>query len=85
MLTGELYLASDPEWGPTPLRAQALLARFNATATDADEERRLLLRQLLGRTGEGTFVNYDCLLLDCNRIISDEVQLALGVHLYTMV
>jgi maltose O-acetyltransferase len=34
--------------------------------------------------GERTFVNYDCMLLDCNRItIGDEVQIAPGVHLYT--
>ena len=34
--------------------------------------------------GDRTFVNYDCLLLDCNRItIGDEVQIAPGVHIYT--
>lgn len=34
--------------------------------------------------GERCFVNYDCVLLDCNRItIGDEVQLAPGVHIYT--
>lgn len=99
MLAGELYMASDPELGADHLRAQALLAKFNATAADAEEERRLLLRQLLGRIGEGTvikpilrcdygynialgartFVNYDCMLLDCNRItIGDEVPMAPG-------
>jgi maltose O-acetyltransferase len=31
-----------------------------------------------------TFVNYDCVLLDCNRItIGAEVQIAPGVHVYT--
>jgi maltose O-acetyltransferase len=104
MLAGELYMASDPELASDHLRAQAILAKFNATAADADEERRLLLTQLLGRIGEGavlkptlrcdygynivigdrTFVNYDCVLLDCNRItIGDEVQIAPGVHIYT--
>jgi maltose O-acetyltransferase len=104
MLAGELYMANDPELAADHLRAQALLAKFNATAADADEERRLLLKQLLGRIGEGTvlkptfrcdygynitigertFINYDCLLLDCNRIaIGDEVQIAPGVHIYT--
>jgi maltose O-acetyltransferase len=34
--------------------------------------------------GSRTFINYDCLLLDCNRItIGDEVQIAPGVHIYT--
>jgi maltose O-acetyltransferase len=34
--------------------------------------------------GERTFVNFDCVLLDCNRItIGDEVQIAPGVHIYT--
>jgi hypothetical protein len=104
MLAGELYIASDPELAADHLPAQALLAKFNATATDAEEERRLLLVQLLGRIGEGTmlkpyprcdcghniaigdrtFVNYDCVLLDCNRItIGNEVQIAAGVHIYT--
>lgn len=34
--------------------------------------------------GARTFVNFDCVLLDCNRItIGDEVQIAPGVHIYT--
>ena len=34
--------------------------------------------------GERSFVNYDCVFLDCNRItIGDEVQIAPGVHIYT--
>lgn len=34
--------------------------------------------------GARTFVNYDCVLLDCNRItIGEEVQIAPGVHIYT--
>ena len=104
MLAGELYMANDPELAADHLRAQALLAKFNATAAEADAERHQLLTQLLGRIGEGTvvkpmlrcdygyniaigdrtFVNYDCVLLDCNRItIGDEVQIAPGVHIYT--
>ena len=53
MLAGELYLASDPELVADRLCAPALLASFNATATDAEEERRLLLMQLLGSLGQG--------------------------------
>ena len=34
--------------------------------------------------GERTFINFDCVLLDCNLIvIGNEVQLAPGVHVYT--
>lgn len=34
--------------------------------------------------GARTFVNYDCVLLDCNTIaIGEEVQIAPGVHIYT--
>ena len=103
MLAGELYMATDPELSAAHLRAQALLAKFNATSADAEDERRTLLTELFERIGEGTvlkptlrcdygfniaigdhFINYDCLLLDCNRImIGDEVQIAPGVHIYT--
>ena len=104
MLAGQPYMASDPELSAAHLRAQAILARFNATSADADAERRTLLSELFERIGEGTvlkptlrcdygfniaigdrtFINYDCLLLDCNRItIGDEVQIAPGVHIYT--
>ncbi len=34
--------------------------------------------------GARTFVNYDCVLLDCNAIvIGEEVQIGPGVHIYT--
>lgn len=34
--------------------------------------------------GARTFINYDCVLLDCNTItIGEEVQIAPGVHIYT--
>ncbi|WP_019997339.1 sugar O-acetyltransferase [Aureimonas ureilytica] len=34
--------------------------------------------------GARSFVNYDCVLLDCNTItIGEEVQIAPGVHIYT--
>lgn len=104
MLAGELYVANDPELYAAHLRAQALLAKFNATPADAGDERFALLTELFARFGDGavlkptlrcdygfnisigerTFVNFDCVLLDCNRItIGDEVQFAPGVHVYT--
>ena len=34
--------------------------------------------------GKRSFINFDCVLLDCNRItIGDEVLIAPGVHIYT--
>ena len=104
MLAGDLYMANDPELRADYLRAQAVLARFNATPADADDERRQLLTALFERfgsesvllptlrcdygynisIGRRTFINYDCIFLDCNRItIGDEVQIAPGVHIYT--
>lgn len=104
MLAGELYIANDPELYAAHLRAQEILARFNATPADAGEERHALLTDLFARFGDGavlkptlrcdygfnisigerTFINFDCVLLDCNRItIGDEVQFAPGIHIYT--
>jgi maltose O-acetyltransferase len=104
MLAGQLYMATDPELSAAHLRAQAILAKFNATSADAEAERHTLLTELFERLGEGTvlkptlrcdygfnvaignrtFINYDCLLLDCNRItMGDDVQIAPGVHIYT--
>jgi maltose O-acetyltransferase len=104
MLAGELYVADDPELYAAHLRAQSILARFNATPADAGDERRAMLIDLFSRFGEGTvlkptlrcdygfnisigertFINFDCVLLDCNRIvIGNEVQFAPGVHVYT--
>lgn len=104
MLAGEPYLASDPELAADHLRAQAVLARFNASRADEEALRLELLTELFGHFGEGavvkpslrcdydynisigarTFINYDCVLLDRNRItIGVEVQIAPGVHVYT--
>lgn len=104
MLAGELYLASDPELEAAHVKAQTVLTKFNATAADETQERRILLTELFNQFGEGsvlrptlrcdygfnisigqrTFINYDCVFLDCNTItIGDEVQIAPGVHIYT--
>ena len=104
MLAGELYLASDPELAAGHLRAQAILAKFNASWADEDALRLALLTELFGHLGGGavvkptlccdygynisvgarSFVNYNCVLLGCNRItIGEEVQVAPGVHFCT--
>ncbi len=104
MLRGELYLADDPELIADMGRAQAILARFNATGHDEREEQDRLLRELLGGIGEGvvirptfrcdygahitigagTFVNYDCVMLDVAPItIGASCQIATCVQLLT--
>jgi maltose O-acetyltransferase len=54
MLEGELYLASDPELVAAHERARLLVERFNATSVTEGEERRALLRELLGGLGDDT-------------------------------
>ena len=56
MLSGELYLFSDPELQAEHARAQALLERYNATASAERDLRDRLLRELLGSVGEGVVV-----------------------------
>jgi maltose O-acetyltransferase len=54
MLTGELYQASDPELVHERRRCRSVLQAFNA---QQDEDQRLvLLQQLLGRIGGGAFI-----------------------------
>ena len=54
MLSGEPYLASDPELVADHERARLLVERFNSTSVTDGEERLALLRRLLGGLGEGT-------------------------------
>jgi maltose O-acetyltransferase len=54
MLAGDLYIAEDPELGEQSSRALELIQVYNATSVRAVEERRRLLRDLLGSIGEGT-------------------------------
>jgi maltose O-acetyltransferase len=56
MLSGELYLASDPEIRADQARTQALLERFNATRHAERDLRDGLLRELLGEVGDGVVV-----------------------------
>jgi maltose O-acetyltransferase len=56
MIAGELYRASDPELVAANLRAQELLARYNATGPADGATRDALLRDLFGAVGEGTTV-----------------------------
>jgi len=56
MLTGELYLASDPELVALRQGARRLTRLFNQTTEDEPETRDALLRELLGTAGQGIFI-----------------------------
>ena len=56
MLTGDLYIAEDPEIAAESLRSMRLLERFNRSSVDEPDERERLLRELLGSLGEGSVI-----------------------------
>jgi maltose O-acetyltransferase len=56
MIAGAPYRASDPELVAARLRAQELLASYNATAPAAANERETLLRELFGALGDAPTV-----------------------------
>lgn len=56
MLTGDLYIAEDPEIAAESLRSLRLLERFNRSSVDEPDERERLLRELLGSLGEGSVI-----------------------------
>jgi maltose O-acetyltransferase len=56
MLRGELYIADDPENEAEFGRVQETLARFNAAAPGAWDERAALLREILRHVGENVVV-----------------------------
>ena len=56
MLTGDQYIADDPDLARESNRAAVLTARFNSLAGDDHSGRDLVLRELLGSVGEGTVI-----------------------------
>jgi maltose O-acetyltransferase len=54
MLTGDLYIAADPELGELSSNALDLAAAYNASSARQRSLRRRLLQELLGSIGEGT-------------------------------
>ena len=54
MLRGELYRASDPELVHERQRCRSVLQAFNAQ--QEEDQRLVLLKQLLGRIGSGAFI-----------------------------
>lgn len=56
MLSGELYLASDPELVKERENARRLTRLFNQTAETEYDKRTELLRELFGSTGENPYI-----------------------------
>ncbi|QEF99225.1 Maltose O-acetyltransferase [Stieleria maiorica] len=56
MLSGDQYIADDPELQREADRAANLVAAFNTLAGDDHSGRDRILRKLLGRVGKGTVV-----------------------------
>jgi maltose O-acetyltransferase len=56
MLRGELYRASDPELRADAERCHRLLERYNATSVTEHAERDEILRELLGKVGDGVVI-----------------------------
>lgn len=95
MLSGKLYMASDPELKAARLRARRLTRLYNATREDQADERTGLLRELLGGVGEDcviepTFrVDYggnieigDHFYANFDCIILDVAQVHIGSHVF---
>lgn len=53
MLAGDLYRADDPELVALARRALLLCEEYNRSSVAAPDERRRILRELLGAVGEG--------------------------------
>ncbi len=56
MVSGELYDASDAELCSDRLRARELSAAFNTVAPKEKQEKRNILKRLLGRTGDNIII-----------------------------
>ncbi|MPY84857.1 MAG: hypothetical protein GEV00_16405 [Actinophytocola sp.] len=56
MVRGDWYQDSDPALVAERRRCQVLLDRFNATAAEADQERQVILTELLGAIGHGSWI-----------------------------
>ncbi|AHV99114.1 maltose O-acetyltransferase [Paenibacillus sabinae T27] len=56
MLSGELYLAADPELVKDRLNARRLTRLFNQSLETEDERRIELLRELFGSTGKNGYI-----------------------------
>jgi maltose O-acetyltransferase len=91
MLTGELYHVGDSELQADAGKAKAWMARYNESMAAPADERRALLRELLGAVGDGAvvrppfFCDYgynirlgNAVFLNFNCVILDVVSVEIG-------
>lgn len=72
MLKGFIYDTSDPELVKLSKIARDIARKFNNTTEDEVEIRKSLLKEVLGKIGEGTEINPDIKLdYGCNIYIGD--------------
>ena len=98
MLSGALYSAADPELAAARLRARQLTHQFNTAspaAPDYAAAQLSLLRQLLGRMGEGGWVEApfrcdyggnisvgDCFYANFGCVFLDVAPITIGSHAF---
>ncbi len=91
MLSGELYVSSDPELQADCAAAQRWMARYNTSLAASDAERRVLLRELLASVGDGVVIRppFHCdygynislgakVFMNFNCVILDVVAVSIG-------
>jgi maltose O-acetyltransferase len=91
MLAGELYHAGAPELQADAAKAKVWMSRYNTSMAASADDRRALLRELLGAVGDGAVVRppFFCdygynirlgsdVFLNFNCIILDVVQVIIG-------
>lgn len=91
MLAGDLYIADDPEIEHLTRRAMQLADAYHRTSIADESAARLILKELLGRVGEGTvvrpplFVDYgdnifigDRVFINFNLTALDVVAITIG-------
>jgi maltose O-acetyltransferase len=91
MLAGELYHAGDAELQADAAKAKAWMARYNASMAASADDRRKLLRELLGAVDDGAVVrpSFFCdygynirlgagVFLNFNCVVLDVVHVTIG-------
>ena len=79
MLAGEMYLAGDPEIVAMRRKARMLLHKFNHSAPDDPDHRRLILQDLLGQMGQNLEIepHFNC-DYGSNIFVGDNVYMNFG-------
>lgn len=91
MLSGELYIAADPQLVKMRAKARSLLTQYNALPFEATEKRRELIEQLLDQVGQNAeiqapfYCDYGChivagdnLYMNFNCVVLDCAAVKIG-------